>query len=513
MQKEYWIHPAIGIARVGNSDEHFLGPEKPGDVPDAGGSYKDEQGQIKRQAQRFRIYEYEVDGSNATPIREITADDATITWQVHMVNRKGALDEETAFQLRTSPAGPRNVGEAKERVTIDPGKTEIKAGDSPKTLVDTFLDDSVELGRISVEDSGRLVIVGGQGKSESVPPGDTSLDQRRDGWINNDGWYDGTSDGVVSAAIEFDDRPPVSTDQDARIIGAPPSYAPAIENVVTLYDAVLNAAWQQHPSVAPQVVEPNFEADILPILRRVVMLQWTSGNARRGHRSGLGNFLDSDQLANLLANNDRDRNSEAYNRRRRIFVRLVVPRSSNPPESPLSGRKDMPRLADAPGLETSLTPHQYEMMRQWSLGVFEVGSPVDNRTPVQREVDDLDRAAIESATGAPWFPGIESWSILSRPETFERPFRVKSSVEPGYLTIANALPWQADFRACSIEGGEGWWPSQRPNVVTREVNGQFEELKKWVPDDWLLRDMVDRWMALGFIVEKDDRFVENWRNV
>jgi hypothetical protein len=507
MALEYWIHPAIGIARVGNSDEHFLGPEKPGEVPDAAGSYRDAQDKIKRQGQRFRIYEYEVTGSNATPIREITADDATITWHVHLVNRKGALDQDTAFRLRTSPAAPRNVDVPKERVTIDPGITDIRIGDSPKHLPDTFLDEPVELGSISVEASGRLIVIGGRGKAESVPAGDQILH-----WANNDGWYDDTSDGVISATIDLPTGSE-STAKSARILVAPPAYAPGIDNVVTLYNAVLNAAWQQHPSVVPQAVEPNFTADIQPILRRTVLLQWTSRKAWFGHRQGRGNFLDRDQLANFLGNNDRDPSSAAYQRRRAIFGRLVVPNDSLPPQDQLPGPRDMPMLAEATALQTSLTPLQYEMMRQWSLGIFKVEPPVDTRTPMQVEVDDLDRAALEPATGAPWFPGIECWSILSRPETFDTPFRPKASIEPGYLTIGNALPWQADFAACSVQDGEGWWPSQRPNAVMRQVNGQWRALQPWVPPAWSLRDMVDQWMDLGFIVEQDDQFVETWRLV
>ena len=52
--KHYRIHPAIGIARVGNSASHFIGPEIP-DVPaiPSNGKYK-RQGRIKKQAARFR---------------------------------------------------------------------------------------------------------------------------------------------------------------------------------------------------------------------------------------------------------------------------------------------------------------------------------------------------------------------------------------------------------------------------------------------------------------------------
>ena len=70
------IYPAIGIARVGNSnDEYFIGPEIPWAVKQQGGFYKDNAGALKRQAARFRVY-----GLNAigNVVKELTLDDADI---------------------------------------------------------------------------------------------------------------------------------------------------------------------------------------------------------------------------------------------------------------------------------------------------------------------------------------------------------------------------------------------------------------------------------------------------
>jgi len=64
------IHPAIGIARVGNSpSEFFIGPEIPGVHVRPPGGYRDAQGRIKRQAARFRLFGYDKKGK---PVREIT---------------------------------------------------------------------------------------------------------------------------------------------------------------------------------------------------------------------------------------------------------------------------------------------------------------------------------------------------------------------------------------------------------------------------------------------------------
>src|SRR6476659_5255186 len=57
--KKIRIHPAIGVARLGNSpDKCFLGPEVPGIYPDAT-KYRDEEFRLKRQAARFRLFAYD----------------------------------------------------------------------------------------------------------------------------------------------------------------------------------------------------------------------------------------------------------------------------------------------------------------------------------------------------------------------------------------------------------------------------------------------------------------------
>src|SRR5215207_1268829 len=63
------IHPAIGIARVGDSpDGFYLAPEQAGQLPgelNADGTeqpittFKDAQHRVKRQAARFRLFSYD----------------------------------------------------------------------------------------------------------------------------------------------------------------------------------------------------------------------------------------------------------------------------------------------------------------------------------------------------------------------------------------------------------------------------------------------------------------------
>src|SRR5262245_62589255 len=71
-ERQYRIHPAIGIARVGDAarsdasnDFYFIGPEIP-EFPanvdsqsGVQGEFKTADGKVKPQAARFRIFEYE----------------------------------------------------------------------------------------------------------------------------------------------------------------------------------------------------------------------------------------------------------------------------------------------------------------------------------------------------------------------------------------------------------------------------------------------------------------------
>src|SRR6266404_5852091 len=97
MRKVYRIHPAIGVARLGDStSDYFLGPEAPGVLPSPAqadeapgplGKYKDAQHRIKRQGARFRVYEYIYTSADTIQeVREVTAADARVRWSVHLAN-------------------------------------------------------------------------------------------------------------------------------------------------------------------------------------------------------------------------------------------------------------------------------------------------------------------------------------------------------------------------------------------------------------------------------------------
>src|SRR5438552_3051208 len=138
------IYPSIGVARVGNSpDDFFFGPEMPGAEPIDPDRFRDRKGRIKRQAARFRLYGLDARGK---VVREITSEDAEITWTVHVANTKAAwfqFDQAmdvpaSAGKVSGAPAtvsllrNPQvKLGE-RDRLVIDPGpRTITGAGTNP----------------------------------------------------------------------------------------------------------------------------------------------------------------------------------------------------------------------------------------------------------------------------------------------------------------------------------------------------------------------------------------------
>lgn len=491
--KIYRVHPGIGIARLGNSmTEHFIGPESPGLVPLPRGPYRDSDGFLKRQGARFRVYEYEYDDSGRLiDVGEITAHSAKIKWSVHLANTKASAPT-------FPPGGPssRNPGTPVDDLNIDAGSQDVCIEQRHVSLFGKFKRTEVNLGDLCVDDDGRLTVLGGKGDSKSVPGG-----APLNNFANNRDWHDDVSDGPVYADIQFDGAEPVSCDP-AWIIVAPPSYAPAINNVITLWDQALNVAVRMDPSLRSRLSPASFTRDIYPILKRTVFLQWVSRSAYAGHGRGTGgNFLDLSKLSMLSS-------SSAANRpvRQAVYDRLRRPGGD--------GRANMPQLKSGldPNNPTSevpprLTDLQLELMDEWQTGQFSADWP--DSPPVPPPFDEipeseqpaaLDKAALDACIGGPFYPGIEAGFMMARRDTYRAPFRIDNvKYSAGSITAGLACPWQADFEAC----GQLWWPAQRPNSVIR--NGARTD---WVPRDWFMVDMVANWSKLGFILADGNEFVE-----
>ncbi len=196
------IHPSIGIARVGNSEkEFFIGPEVVDPPPHPPGFYRDGSGALKRQAARFRVYGLNAEGK---VVAELVGPDVTVEWTVHLANKKSAWYQfQLALDIPEAASAPpsllRNaaVGD-RSQLVIDPGPRHIKGANQHRAarhIFDTgkFMGTPVYLGEIRTDEAGRLIVLGGRGKSASFD-GSKAVT-----FANNEGWHDDTSDGPVTA--------------------------------------------------------------------------------------------------------------------------------------------------------------------------------------------------------------------------------------------------------------------------------------------------------------------------
>ena len=115
MTTTYKIHPAIGIARVGDSDEYYVAPSAPGALPteySAPGAttdrFRDAQGKLLKQAARFKVYRY--DDQNPQGVEMEAGRDGldSIEWTVWVCNKKSSWFQ---FKQQTgSGMGPYPTG-------------------------------------------------------------------------------------------------------------------------------------------------------------------------------------------------------------------------------------------------------------------------------------------------------------------------------------------------------------------------------------------------------------------
>ncbi|MFC3690677.1 LodA/GoxA family CTQ-dependent oxidase [Chenggangzhangella methanolivorans] len=272
------IHPGIGIARLGNSDEFFVGPEAPGLVVDPGGkggpgpnggSYRDADARLKRQAQRYRVYGYDADGKVVAELTKQSDLVQSLRWRVHVRNMKAA---NYAFQgaylfdpdkLRNPSVQPGKKPIERDKLIIDPGVHTISSGEAGPVVMkgDVFVDveksklpgelrfvgftpkdpsqevevtyeaaRDIELGQLRLDDGDRLLFVPAGGKGECVttpkvalsnpsethsppngPDGGRNPLTNQFAYFNVPGWWDDTCGGEIDVTVTLKDGTVLST--------------------------------------------------------------------------------------------------------------------------------------------------------------------------------------------------------------------------------------------------------------------------------------------------------------
>jgi len=545
------IHPAIGFARVGNSpDEYYFPAEIPGGLPIAPGGYKDASGAMKRQAARFRVFGLDAQGR---VVRELTADEADITWTVHLVNQKAAWYQfDTALDIPEAvPAPLRNQlyqGAARDGLVVDPGARTIGGSDATSAPFDTgsFLGQQVYLGELRTDAQGRLLVLGGRGRSFS--PDGALLTT----FANNDGWVDDASDGPVTARVRL--RGAELPVDPAWVVVAPPNYAPSLAtDFGTLYDVVYQTMLDLGWATAPAQVD--FLADIYPLFDRLADLQWVNqGVLNRYGWASPEPFTSPEYVARLA---DPSAANAAF--RQALFARF-----RNPDYATLEGSVDLlpPLYGDAitlppvsPRSYFAVQPFHYAALQRWAAGDFTGG--IDVRAvptvledlPIATQAASLDRAALEACLGDAFHPGCEATWPMRVASMYASPFRLlhRSGAEPDYgpqLTpqaalAANgplagcvpgsvsrwmAVPWQTDTASCRSGYQYGdtpvdpylptFWAARVPNHVMPEqsyrrvLDGSLslEERR----EAFFVRAQFFRDIDRSTTTETLDQMVQNW---
>ena len=554
------IHPSIGIARVGNStkdDGFYIGPQVSSPPPKNPGEYRDNTGALKREVAEFRIYGYD---ANGRVVRELSMDESTsIDWTVELANHKAAwYNFELALDIpeaaTAKPSTRRNADiKSRSELSIKPGPRSIDTPDSygPEYQFKsgTFMGISVPLGELRTDPVGRLLMFGGLGKSASIdgkPP--TTF-------ANNDGWYDDTSDGPVTATVVLNGRELEVA--PAWVVVAPPNYGPQQKSVRTMYalmtDLAINAGQLPAPS------HPSFQHDIFPVLQAMCDLQWMNSGFAAGFGHGSPqHFLDPDYIRRLSAPGDtyaelRRTVANAFRHpgREDISMNLwpwVYGDAMNVPMPPVTNAMN------------ALTETQLAMLEYWAQGKFESDYDPDwqpprsiAEVPICEQPAELDKAALEFCLADAFHPGCEMTWPVRHATMYSEPYRwrhrEKTDPEPDYGTTLTpkealsyngplyaqfpgsitrwmAIPWQTDTASCRSGYDPKYdpylptfWPARVPNQVLSKRNydkvmdqelpreeriAAYQQRSDWdrtlgVGYDNQLANMIDRFPEMGIV--------------
>ncbi|CAG8701901.1 4483_t:CDS:10, partial [Cetraspora pellucida] len=577
------IFPALNVARVGNSDEYYVCSEIPGVYVGKGNetfSFK-EGGKVKPQAARFRVYGYDKDGTLVREIKLTDADankglDIKITWTVELANKKAAHTQFSGILEYKESNPKRNADWPYGRSTLEAIKKETLSSSEEEKVKeleahvyrhgnDENSGRKLFLGKIILENSGSLIVIGGKGESGSVKD-DVLITH----YANNDYWYDDTSDGSIDATINIKingNSPPQPLEQKedkswdlknlegkSWVLVAPPKFAPGIANLVPLYQVISET---QHPvdpenPINPNVVfdldnpaKPNdqknsinYYRDIRPIFEAVCRASWVNKMAFRGH--GLykqGDFLNPDLEGHLKNPNDCDKDL-----RKNVLSRVRIPKYLASPAEfngqaygyfmpPLSGN-DGDTTPTAPDTYLTVTRGQYILLQRWADGDFETGNQPkeyyyrfdakdkDGIYPqysedgekymkfeevvpdVHNQIKCLNKAALQWCVGGAFYPGIEMTFVSYDKNTFNEKYDFRINSKKISPGDINAF-MALPWQADFYECNTHWWPAQRPDIVIPE--DQKDDVEKYGVNLSYFED----WTR-GFRTDEPQRGMPKW---
>ena len=431
---KFRIYPSIGITRMGNGpaekDQVIFSPEIPwANLYETDNEYLTKTGQLKKQAQRFYIYECDEHGN---PTRRIYEDEFDIEWSVEVANKKpfwydfnNSLDlsmlahnqnlsptfvtEKLAPGVSAKRINPNVLNQElrtengydyrkelvnhpdRESVNIDEkrrvfhGEFPSKRGGRFSQLARSLNTSSkqVDLGTIEY-DEGTLIFYPADGISASLNPSDLNTD-----FADNSNWYDDICDGRVTARICNKNTGEVFdlTDKEssAWVASAPPDYAPQIQPISTMFDLVTGAANEEFE---------NELALVFPMMYRLYRMQWVNlGDfLAPSFKETIDELIHHDKFKYIyFKGNTEEEKREAREVREMIFKKFRDPiyQYDNEPIIPSKDNTDLKNRGsgreelklpyypgdgiDYPGSPAqwfAIPPVLYEQLRRWKDGDF-----------------------------------------------------------------------------------------------------------------------------------------------
>lgn len=516
------IHPAIGMARVGNSSEYYLSPEtiaglkeNEGDVHTGGlpikkntenstitsSDIRDGSGALKRQAARFKIYQYTLDSDTETYPMNLPADAIQeiqigstvenkkvidIIWTVHVANKKA-----NTFVLVEDPNEPEGISSYQNGQLPPIRNTDIDNPNAPQPADPIkVLNDPQRVRKLTIDPGPR--VVKGSAKSAVNCDADSTAQYWHNNQVSdltnypksfpNDSFTDlNCSSGAIDTLGE------IQTDQQGRLIfsggyGKACSWGgaklgddvnndqwfdDACDGPVTAvlafddgsYQTVQGHAWvtATDPAYAPQTLNivPLFDdiynawvmnLDLSPEL-------YKNGQFQTDYKPYFDDALNPVFQSVALQKWNINLNQTGIDRHDKVGNITAstdpsttgVMRAVRDPNdsSQFSATYLMPlALGDANESFLAVTETQYFCLSQWNSNQFKAGS-----SAVLNAGEKLDKNTLMNCLGGRFSPGIDLTFIVRQPEMYVQnwansgtgPFRVNPA-NLDYTTVSKSTP-------------------------------------------------------------------------
>jgi|RhiMethySRZTD1v2_1073278.scaffolds.fasta_scaffold36503_5 hypothetical protein len=470
------VHPAIGIGRIGDSKEFYIAPItaagtiepgglmgglpiKPGteDTPITADDFRDQDGNVKRQAARFRVYAYPAGSSGKYPsgggtlvtIGSVVGAKkvADIVWTVHLANKKlnnystvskgdqfrgmAAYQDPTLLELRNDPYKGKSDKSDPVRLRelfIDPGPRAIKAsaGTSsviafdavtpatyanssgaivpvpsyPKSFPSDFnklyqpLGPLTSLGDLRVDAKGGVIVAGGFAKTAAVSQDGVKPDDPLNQATENGLWYDDAADGPVNAVVVFDDKS-TATVQAGWYVTGDPGYAPQTRNIISTWDDVYDV-WVRQLGLVPALYSGGaYQASYKPSFPDDIQPMFHGAMLQRWNTNLPSGAINAHDMIGAIKPAD-DPTSK-------IPDLKSLMRDPNSASDIQTGAPMMPlSLGDAEKSFLAVSQTQYFLLSQWHAKAYAQGGG-----PTLGPGEKLDRITLENCLGGRYSPGIE----------------------------------------------------------------------------------------------------------